>query len=81
LLSLATVSLVELNPEAFRAIRLKDGYSLAEAARRLDCTASHLSNIEAGRRGASPSLIKKASVLFGVPMSAITKQSAEVVAS
>lgn len=70
---------MELNPEAFRAIRLKDGYSLAACAHALEVTASHLSNIEAGRRGASPALIKKSAVLFGVPMSAITKQPAATV--
>lgn len=65
----------ELHPEAFRAIRIKDGWSLAECARELVVTPSHLSNMEAGRRGASPALIKRAARLFGVPISAITRPS------
>lgn len=77
MLSVATLGNVHcveliLNPEAFRAIRLLGGWTLAAAARELGVTASHLSNIEAGRRGASPSLIKRASLLFGVPTTAIT---------
>lgn len=63
--------MMELNPEAFRALRLKDGLSLAEAARRLAVTPGHLSNIEAGRRGASPALIKAMATLLAVPISAL----------
>ena len=62
---------MRLNPEAFRALRLKDGLSLAEAARRLEVTPSHLSNIEAGRRGASPALIKAMALMLAVPISAL----------
>ncbi len=62
---------MKVNPEALRALRLKDGYSIAAFARELGMTPSHLSNVEAGRRGLSPALVKKASQVLAVPMSAI----------
>ena len=67
---------MDLNPAAYKAIRLLAGFSLAAAARALGCTPSHLSNIEAGRRGASPALIKKSAELYGVPISAIARMAA-----
>jgi len=55
-------------------MRIKDGYSVAALARELCVTPSHLSNIEAGRRGAAPALIKRMSTLLCVPVSALLWQ-------
>ena len=42
-----------LNPDAIRAIREAQGYSISELAGAVGITPAHLSNLEAGRRGIS----------------------------
>jgi transcriptional regulator with XRE-family HTH domain len=42
-----------LNPDAIRAIREAQGYSVTELAGAIGITPAHLSNLEAGRRGIS----------------------------
>lgn len=42
-----------LNPDAIRAIREAQGYSITELAGSIGITPAHLSNLEAGRRGIS----------------------------
>jgi transcriptional regulator with XRE-family HTH domain len=65
------VSFVKVNPEALRSLRLKDGYSVADFARRIGITPGHLSNIEAGRRGCAPAVVKKMAETLVVPISAL----------
>jgi transcriptional regulator with XRE-family HTH domain len=59
-------------------MRLKDGYSVAAFARDLGMTPSHVSNIEAGRRGASPAVIKRMATLLAVPISALVENPERV---
>lgn len=63
----------KVNPDAVRALRIKDGWSLAAFARQVDIAPSHLSNIEAGRRGCSPALLKRMAVALAVPVSALVR--------
>lgn len=65
-----------INADALKHLRLKDGHSLASLAREADVQPAHLSNIEAGRRGASPALTKRLAQALGVPISAIVAQPA-----
>jgi transcriptional regulator with XRE-family HTH domain len=58
LLYLATLTGVRINPQALKTIRSDREVSKADLARAVGCNPSHLSNIEAGRREASPTLIK-----------------------
>lgn len=60
-----------VNPEALRALRIKDGYSVAAFAREIGIVPSHLSNVESGRRGLSPATTKRAAQVLGVPISAL----------
>jgi transcriptional regulator with XRE-family HTH domain len=70
IVTLASVK-VKVNPEAVRALRMKDGWSLAAFARAVGVTPSHLSNIEAGRRGCSPGSLKRMAEVLVVPVSAL----------
>lgn len=65
---------MKVNPEALRALRLKDGYSIAAFAREIGIAPSHLSNIEAGRRGCSPATVKRMATVLAVPISALLWQ-------
>lgn len=49
---------MRINPEALRTIRTDREVRLVDLAKLVDCNASHLTNVEAGRREASPRLIK-----------------------
>lgn len=66
-----------VNPEALRSLRIKDGYSVAGFAREIGIAPSHLSNIEAGRRGCSPATIKAMATKLAVPVSALLWQPIE----
>lgn len=61
----------KINPEALRAMRLLAGYSVAAFAAQLGTTPGHISNIEAGRRGASPALAKQMADVLRVPVAAL----------
>lgn len=71
---------MRVNPEALRALRLKDGYSVADFAREIGVAPSHLSNIEAGRRGCSPATVKRMATVLAVPLSALLWREPEAVA-
>lgn len=62
---------VEINPEALRAIRLANGMSIENLAVEVGVRPSHLSNVEAGRRGLSPRAIKAAAEALKVPINAL----------
>lgn len=52
-------SSVRINPQALRTIRKDREVRLVDLAEKVGCNASHLTNVEAGRREASPRLIKE----------------------
>ena len=59
---------VRPNPTECVRARVLAGYSVPQAAARLEKTATHLKNIENGRSGASPAVLKAMADLYGVPM-------------
>lgn len=61
----------KVNPETLRAMRVLAGFSVAAFATELATTPGHISNIEAGRRGASPALIKQMAAVLKVPVAAL----------
>lgn len=63
--------------EVLRALRIKDGYSIAAFAAAVETVPSHISNIEAGRRGANPALTKRMAMVLNVPMSVLEVYVAE----
>jgi transcriptional regulator with XRE-family HTH domain len=64
---------VVVNGHALRALRIKDGWSVASFARAVITTPGHISNIEGNKRGASPGLVKRMAEALGVPISAIAR--------
>lgn len=62
---------MKINPEALRALRLKDGWSVAGLASKVGVEPSHLSNVEGGRRGLSPAAIKRIADTLVIPISAL----------
>lgn len=70
----------KVNPDTLRALRIYAGYSVAAFAQKLGTTPGHISNIEAGRRGASPALIKDMATILAVPVAALL-QNPTVVAT
>ena len=62
----------EVNREALRAIRELTGVEQSDLAARCGITQGHLSNIEAGRRAASPRVIRALADQLGVSIDAIT---------
>lgn len=62
---------VQINPESLRALRLAMGWSSSRFATAVGIKHPHLSNIEAGRRQASPELIDRMSTVLGVPKAAL----------
>lgn len=59
---------VRINPEALRTIRRDREVRLVDLAKAVDCTPSHLTNVEAGRREASVRLIKALARELRVPL-------------
>jgi transcriptional regulator with XRE-family HTH domain len=71
---------MRINPEALRALIQKDGYSVSSFATKVGIERSHLSNVLAGRRGASAAVVKAMAETLDVPMSAITSLTTTAVA-
>lgn len=65
--------MVKVNPDALRALIEKDGHTVSSFAQKVGMERSHLSNVLAGRRGASPAVVKAMAATLNVPMSAITQ--------
>lgn len=61
----------KLNPETLRALMFANGFSVAGFALEVGVIPSHVSNILAGRRGASPAVIKKMADVLKVPVAAL----------
>lgn len=68
-------AILKANPDVVRALRVKDGWSVAAFAREIGITPGHLSNFEAGRDGVSVGVAKKMSEVLGVPVSIITAKT------
>ena len=66
----------EVNPEALRNLRVKDGLSVTALAAKAGIGRAHLSNIEAGRRGCSPAALKRLAEALAVPVSALLWRAA-----
>lgn len=59
---------MRINPEALRVIRRDREVRLVDLARAVQCTPSHLTNVEAGRREASVRLIRALARELKVPL-------------
>lgn len=68
---LLNTDLVKINPESLRAIRTRSGWSVGRFAAAVGIGSSHLSNIEAGRRQASPEVITEMARVLDVPVMAL----------
>lgn len=62
---------MEINGEALRVIRMRSGWSVTKLADAVDVTPGHISNLEAGRRQASPGLIRLLADTLDVPLAAL----------
>lgn len=62
---------MEINPPALRAIRERSGYSVTALAEAAGIKQAHLSNIETGRRKASPEVALALATALKVPLPAI----------
>lgn len=72
---------MQINPEALKALRARSGWSVSKFATAVETTHSHISNIEAGRRKASPELIVRMAAVLDVPLMAlISNRQPEAVA-
>jgi transcriptional regulator with XRE-family HTH domain len=63
---------MQINPDALRAIREKDGLSQEALAKAAGLTQPHISQIESGVRSPWPSTVKKLAEALRVPVSALT---------
>jgi transcriptional regulator with XRE-family HTH domain len=59
---------IKINHKAVRRARILSGYSVVRFAEAVGVNHTHISNIEAGRRSASPEVLQVISRLTGVPM-------------
>lgn len=64
-------SAMKVNGHALRAIRERSGMSVSELARQAGTSQPHLSNIEGGRRSASPALLLQLAEVLKVPVLAL----------
>ena len=64
---------MEVNPYALRALRERSGFSVTSLASASGIKQSHLSNIEAGRRKASPEVTRALAAALKVELPAILK--------
>jgi transcriptional regulator with XRE-family HTH domain len=65
------VMATRINGEALRAIRERTGLTVSELARKGGVSQPHLSNIELGRRGGRPPIIRALADALGVPVGAL----------
>lgn len=62
---------MRLNRFALAELRERSGYTKAAFARALGCGAPTITDIEAGRRSASPELVKRMAAVLKVPLPAL----------
>lgn len=65
---------MHLNRYALRTIRQRSGLTVSGLARRAGISQPHLSNVERGRRQASPELIVRLAAALRVPLVALLAQ-------
>lgn len=70
---------VRLNPTALRTIRERSGFTVTALAEEAGIKQAHLSNIEAGRRNASPEVIKALASALKCDLPAILADPAKAV--
>lgn len=66
-----TFAHVRLHTKALESIRIINGYSQAELARRSGLSQGHISELERGEKRARPATIKKLADALCVPMSSL----------
>lgn len=76
----ARIVYMQIHPAALRAIRERSGMTVTSLAEQSGIRQAHLSNIEAGRRSASPDVIVALAHALKVELPAILKDP-ETVAS
>lgn len=62
------------NGAAVRALREAHGWRVSKFATAARISSSYLSNIEAGRKQASPEVLRRIADTLGIPLAAITSQ-------
>lgn len=62
---------MQVNPHALRVIRERSGLSVSELARTAGLSQPHLSNIETGKRQASPAALRQLADALRVPLLAL----------
>jgi len=62
---------MQVNPHALRVIRERSGLSVSELARTAGLSQPHLSNIETGKRQASPAVLRQLADALRVPLLAL----------
>lgn len=67
---------MQVNPYALRVIRERSGLSVTELARIAGLSQPHLSNIETGKRQASPAVLRHLADALRVPLLALISDSA-----
>jgi transcriptional regulator with XRE-family HTH domain len=67
---------MQVNPHALRVIRERSGLSVTELARIAGMSQPHLSNIETGKRQASPAVLRHLADALQVPLLALIGGSA-----
>lgn len=72
------MSLVQINPAALKAIRERSGLTRTALAELAGIKQSHVSNLEAGRRNASPDVTVALARALKVDVAAILKDPAVV---
>lgn len=62
---------MQVNPHALRVIRERSGLSVSDLARMAGLSQPHLSNIETGKRQASPAALRHLADALQVPLLAL----------
>lgn len=68
---------MHINGEALKAIRERSGLTQSDLAKTVGIRQPHLSNIEAGRRAASPDVAQRLAEALRIPVVAILAQPPE----
>lgn len=72
---------MQVNPHALRVIRERSGLSVTELARIAGLSQPHLSNIETGKRQASPAVLRHLADALRVPLLALINDPTDELSS